>query len=104
MAHLSDRDVQYAIKSRMENEDREALFELIDRLVVPVFNEDMNVLNDIAAIFSKYEDVNLVFQTEPRLPRIRRLEVFQRLNPKPDDETPAMREREKAEIGGDFLL
>ncbi|KAJ6588920.1 hypothetical protein B0H19DRAFT_1101980 [Mycena capillaripes] len=98
VAHLRDRDVQYAIKNRLENEDREQLFELLDRLVVPVFNEDMDVLNAIASIFSKYEDVHLVFQTEPRLPRLRRLEVFKRLLPKPDDETPVTQAKEKAEI------
>ncbi|KAJ7033680.1 hypothetical protein C8F04DRAFT_613881 [Mycena alexandri] len=98
-AHLRTRDVQYIIKNGMEYKDRKELFALLDKLVVPVFNEDMAILNDIAAVFAKYdEDVHLEFQTEPRLPRIRRLDVFKRLLPKPDDETPATREQENSEI------
>ncbi|KAJ6470117.1 hypothetical protein C8R47DRAFT_1149557 [Mycena vitilis] len=96
--HLSDRDVQYAIKHRMENQDQENLFELIDRLIVPVFNEDVTVLNAISAIFAKYEDVHLEFQTQPRLPHLRRLEVFKRVLPKLDDETPASEAQSKTEL------
>ncbi|KAJ6595839.1 hypothetical protein DFH09DRAFT_1135754 [Mycena vulgaris] len=84
--HLRNRDVQHAIKSRMDRLDREELFRLLDSIVTPVLNEDMTIFNAIAAIFSKYEDVHLVFETEPRLPRIRRLDVFKRLRPEPEDE------------------
>ncbi|KAJ7211242.1 hypothetical protein GGX14DRAFT_449604 [Mycena pura] len=97
--HLRDRDVQYAIKRRMDWKDREELFRLLDSLVTPVFKEDMNVLNAIAAIFAKYEDVHLVYTSEPRLPRIRRLDVFKRLLPRPDDENPSKQEEDETEIG-----
>ncbi|KAJ7683021.1 hypothetical protein B0H17DRAFT_986185 [Mycena rosella] len=96
--HLRDRDVQYAIKNRMTRADREEFFRLMDRIVAPVLNEDMALFNAIADIFAKYEDVHLVFQTEPRLPRIRRLDVFKRLIPDPEDETPDKLEQEKQEI------
>ncbi|KAJ7778309.1 hypothetical protein B0H16DRAFT_1503014 [Mycena metata] len=98
-AHLRNRDVQYIIKNGMDYQDRKELFALLDKLVVPVFNEDMDVLHDIAAIFAKYdEDVHLEFHTQPRLPRIRRLDVFKRLLPKPDDDTPVTLEKENSEI------
>ncbi|KAJ7512742.1 hypothetical protein B0H11DRAFT_1947180 [Mycena galericulata] len=97
VAHLRDRDVQYAIRHRMDRQDREDLFRLLDSIVTPVFKEDMTILNNIAAIFSKYEDVHLEFTTEPRLPRIRRLAVFKRLLPAPEDEGPSQVE-EDAEI------
>lgn len=101
--HLRDRDVQYAIKHRFERKDREDLFKLMDSLVTPVFKEDMTVLNSIADIFAKYEDVHLVFTTEPRLPRIRRLDVFSRLLPRPDEEGPSQ-EEQNTEIGENCLI
>ncbi|KAJ7185617.1 hypothetical protein C8R46DRAFT_1061221 [Mycena filopes] len=98
-AHLRKRDVQYIITDGMDYEDTMELFALLDKLIAPVFNEDMDVLHDIAAIFAKYdEDVHLQFHTEPRLPRIRRLEVFKRILPRPDDETPATQQQDTSEI------
>ncbi|KAJ7485290.1 hypothetical protein FB451DRAFT_52412 [Mycena latifolia] len=96
--HLRNRDVQYAIKSRMSLADREELFSLLDSIVTPVLNEDMTIFNAIAAIFAKYEDVHLVYRTEPRLPRIRRLDIFKQLLPNPDDESPSQLKEEEEEI------
>ncbi|KAF7360342.1 NEDD8-activating enzyme E1 regulatory subunit [Mycena venus] len=96
--HLRNRDVEYAIQHRMEHKDREELIRLLDSIITPVFNEDMAIFNAIADIFAKYEDVELVFQTEPRLPHVQRLDVFKRLLPRADDETPANKEKSKAEI------
>lgn len=96
--HLRNRDVEYVIQNRMERSDRTELIRLLDSIITPVFNEDMAIFNAIADIFAKYEDVELEFHTEPRLPHLRRLEVFQRLLPKPDDETPGDKEKDKAEI------
>lgn len=96
--HLRNRDVEYVIQNRMERSDRTELIRLLDSIITPVFNEDMAIFNAIADIFAKYEDVELEFHTEPRLPHIRRLEVFQRLLPKPDDEAPGDKEKDKAEI------
>ncbi|KAJ7753367.1 hypothetical protein DFH07DRAFT_512669 [Mycena maculata] len=97
VAHLQNREVQYVIKERMEWQDRDDLFKLLDSIIVPVFKEDMTVLNKIADIFCKYEDIGLAYTTLPRLPRIRRLDVFKRLLPEPDDEGPSEAE-ENAEI------
>ncbi|KAK7044691.1 37S ribosomal protein [Favolaschia claudopus] len=96
--HLRNRDVEYAIQHRMTYEDREELVRLLESIIIPVFNEDMATFNAIADIFAKYEDVELSFHTEPRLPHVRRLNVFKRLLPRPDDEKPEDREKEKAEI------
>ncbi|KAJ7065004.1 hypothetical protein C8F01DRAFT_1129099, partial [Mycena amicta] len=88
VGHMRDRDVQYAIQRRMDPRDRIELFRLLNTLVTPVFNEDMDTMHAIANIFNKYEDVHLVYRTQPRLPRINRLDVFKRLLPRSDDDTP----------------
>ncbi|KAF8187066.1 hypothetical protein K438DRAFT_1973239 [Mycena galopus ATCC 62051] len=96
--HMRNRDVLYAVQHRFNYKDRAELIRLIDSIVTPVLNEDMAIFDAIAAIFAKYEDVELEFHTEPRLPHIRRLEVFKRLLPRPDDETPADKKKDTAEI------
>ncbi|KAJ7158292.1 hypothetical protein C8R43DRAFT_1064537 [Mycena crocata] len=100
--HLRKSDVQYVIQNYMDRKDRDELFRLMDSLVAPVFREHMPTLHAIADIFAKYveahEEVHLEYHTEPRLPRIRRLDVFKRLLPQPDDEGPVTQENEEKEI------
>ncbi|KAJ7267017.1 hypothetical protein B0H12DRAFT_144227 [Mycena haematopus] len=95
---MRDRDVDYAIRHRFSYKDKEELVRLMDSIVTPVLNEDMTIFNAIADIFAKYEDAELVFKTQPRLPHIRRLDVFKRLLPRPDDDTSAEKEKDNAEI------
>ncbi|KAF7316229.1 37S ribosomal protein [Mycena indigotica] len=102
--HMRHRDVHYAIQRQMHPTDRAELFRLLTTLVTPVFNEDMNTMNAIADIFNKYEDAKLVYRTQPRLPRVRRLDVFKRLLPRSDDETPetqAALAKQIADIAGE---
>ncbi|KAJ6487956.1 hypothetical protein C8R45DRAFT_262223 [Mycena sanguinolenta] len=96
--HMRDRDVDYAIRHRFSYKDKEELVRLLDSIVTPVLNEDMKIFNAIAELFAKYEDAELVFKTQPRLPHIRRLDVFKRLLPRPDDDTSAEKAKDVAEI------
>ncbi|KAJ7269880.1 37S ribosomal protein S5 [Mycena rebaudengoi] len=97
--HLNNPDVQFAINQLMSREDEKELFDLLDSIVTPVFKEDMNTLNKIAAIFAKYdEDVHLEFRSRPRLPRIRRLDIFKQLLPEPEDHEGQTEEETAAEI------
>ncbi|CAK5262006.1 unnamed protein product [Mycena citricolor] len=97
--HLRNRDVQYTIQNIFTQEDQGALFSLLDSLVAPLFNENPETMRAISDLFAKYdEDVHLVFRTEPRLPRIRRLEAFMRLAPMPGDETPQTKAAQEQKI------
>ncbi|KAF7325735.1 37S ribosomal protein [Mycena kentingensis (nom. inval.)] len=96
--HLRKRDVVYAIQKRFHPMDRLELLKKLETLVAPMFNENMDTLNAIAEIFNKYEDAELSYHTQPRLARVRRLEVFMRLAPKPDDVTPEVQAAKQAQI------
>ncbi|KAF7319025.1 37S ribosomal protein [Mycena chlorophos] len=95
--HIRKRDVQYTIKYQMHWKDREEIFRLIEVLVAPKFNEDLPTLQAIADIFNKYDHVHITYKTKPRLQRIRRLDVFRRLVPKPDVEAEEQRLKEEEE-------
>nr|GAT52953.1 37S ribosomal protein [Mycena chlorophos] len=95
--HIRKRDVQYTIKYKMHWKDREEIFRLIEVLVAPKFNEDLPTLQAIADIFNKYDHVHITYTTKPRLQRIRRLDVFRRLVPKPDVEAEEQRLKEEEE-------